>query len=142
MNDSVDMKNEEDSGTMRKSPFDAAQIEMLKEPLDKRRVSKRSGGGGMQVSYLKGYDVIATANRIFGFGKWGFAIKQVELVNLPGDNGEIVASYYAASVTLTVAGCVPITEEGVCAVSEGKTPRAKIDGHDTARKGVRCFTHN
>lgn len=119
-----------------KLPFDEAQIELLRQPLDRNRVNKRASGGGVQVSYLKGYDVIEAANRIFGFGRWGYDVLGVDLTNIPGENGEIVGGYYAARVRLTVAGCIPITEEGVCAVSEGKSPRAKIDSHDMARKGA------
>jgi DNA repair and recombination protein RAD52 len=120
----------------------------LEQPLDPKRVKHRAGGGGMQLSYLKGHDAIDTANRIFGFGNWGYDLQGVELQNVYGENGDIIGGYYAARVKLTVAGCVPITEEGVCPIQEGRNPRAKIDAHDMARKGaitdamkraLRCF---
>src|SRR5689334_22001646 len=121
---------------MSESPFTKEQIAQLDQPLDPKRVKHRSGGGGMQLSYLKGHDVIDTANHIFGYGNWGYDLLGVELNTVPGENGEVVGSYYAARVRLTVANCVPVTEEGVCPVQEGRNPRAKIDAHDMSRKGA------
>jgi DNA repair and recombination protein RAD52 len=108
----------------------------LGKPLDPTRVKHRQGGGGMSLAYLKGHNVIDTANEILGFGNWGYDILTVELVNVTNEDGQIVGGYYAARVKLTVAGCVPITEEGVCPIQEGRNPRAKIDAHDMARKGA------
>lgn len=133
---------------MAESPFSPEQIKQLEQPLERERVKHRQGGGGAQLAYLKGHDVIDTANRIFGFGSWGYDLLGVDLLGVPGETGEIVGHYYAARVRLTVAGCVPVTEEGVCPVQEGRNPRARIDAHDMARKGaitdalkraLRCF---
>ncbi len=118
------------------TPFTQEQLELLVQPLDPKRVKHRSGGGGMQLSYLTGYDVINTANRIFGYGNWGYDLLGVELNSVNGENGDIVGGYYAARVKLTITGCQPITEEGVCPVQEGRNPRARIDAHDMARKGA------
>jgi len=133
---------------MSQSPFTPEQIAQLNQPLDPKRVKHRQGGGGMQLSYLKGHDAIDTANRIFGYGNWGYDLLGVELQNVMGEDGGVIGGYYAARVKLTVAGCVPVTEEGVCPVQEGRNPRARIDAHDMARKGaitdalkraLRCF---
>src|SRR4051812_22235002 len=105
---------------MSQTPFSQEQVTLLEQPLDPKRVKHRAGGGGTQLAYLKGYDVINTANRIFGYGQWGYDLLGVELNTIAGDNGEVVGGYYAARVKLTVAGCQPITEEGVCAVQEGR----------------------
>lgn len=121
---------------MSQSPFTPEQISELEQPLDRKRVKHRQGGGGAQLAYLKGHDVIDTANRIFGYGNWGYDLMGVELNTIPSENGEVIGGYYAARVRLTVAGCVPITEEGVCPIQEGKSPRAKVDAHDMARKGA------
>lgn len=121
---------------MNQTPFSQEQISLLEQALDPKRVKHRSGGGGTQLSYLKGYDVINTANRIFGYGNWGYDLMGVELNTIAGDNGEIIGGYYAARVKLIVTGCIPVTEEGVCAIQEGRNPRAKIDAHDMARKGA------
>lgn len=118
------------------SNFTQEQLDKLNSQLDPRRVAHRPGGGNTQLSYLEGHDVINMANEILGYGNWGYDLLAVELNNITDEKGEVVGSYYAARLRLTVAGCVPITEEGVCAVSEGRNPRAKIDAHDMSRKGA------
>ena len=121
---------------MSQTSFTPEQIELLNAPLDSKRVKHRPGGGGTQLSYLEGHDIITMANQIFGFGGWGYDLLGVELNTITDEKGEVIGGYYAARVKLTVAGCIPITEEGVCAVSEGRNPRAKIDAHDMSRKGA------
>jgi hypothetical protein len=41
------------------------------------------------------------ANEVFGFGQWGYDLLNVELVNVVGEDGQIVGGYYAARVRLT-----------------------------------------
>jgi DNA repair and recombination protein RAD52 len=118
------------------SPFTPEQIAELAKPLDHKRVKHRQGGGGMSLGYITGHDAIDTANRLFNYGNWGYDLLKVELVNIPGENGEVIGGYYAATVQLKVKDCIPVTEEGVCPIQEGRNPRAKIDAHDMARKGA------
>ncbi len=49
--------------------FSAEQIAFLSAPLDRAKVRQRRQGRS-QVSYLEGWQVIAEANRIFGFDGW------------------------------------------------------------------------
>jgi DNA recombination protein Rad52 len=49
--------------------FSADQITALSAPLDRAKVRQREQGRS-QVSYLEGWQVIAEANRIFGFDGW------------------------------------------------------------------------
>ena len=49
--------------------FSAEQITALSAPLDRAKVRQRDQGRS-QVSYLEGWQVIAEANRIFGFDGW------------------------------------------------------------------------
>lgn len=130
------------------SNFTDEQVKLLEAELDPKRFKHRQGGGGSTLTYLAGFDIIATANRIMGFGSWGYDLISNELVNVTGENGEVVGGYYAARVKVQVYGCMPITEEGVCAIQAGRNPRAIIDAHDMARKGAitdamkrafRCF---
>ncbi len=51
------------------SGFSARQRELLAAPLDRAKVRHREQGR-MRVSYLEGWQVIAEANRIFGFDGW------------------------------------------------------------------------
>ncbi len=111
-------------------------IDQLDKPLDPTRVKHRAGGGGMSLAYLKGHNVIDQANDLFGYGQWGYEILLVEQCNVVGDDGSVIGGYYAARVRLTVRDCIPITEEGVCPIQEGRNPRARIDSHDMARKGA------
>ena len=46
----------------------------LEQPLDPGLVSQRKGRAGRTYSYIEGHTVIAQANRIFGFGGWGFEL--------------------------------------------------------------------
>jgi DNA recombination protein Rad52 len=128
--------------------FTPETIAELRKPLDDKTVKHRQGGGGSDLKYLAGYQVIDTANRIFGEGNWGYDLLGVELNNVLSSNGEIIGGYYSARVKVTVKNCVPVTDEGVCAIQDGRNNRAIIDGHDMARKGAitdamkrafRCF---
>jgi len=49
--------------------FSARQRELLAAPLDRAKVRQREQGR-LRVSYLEGWQVIAEANRIFGFDGW------------------------------------------------------------------------
>ena len=49
--------------------FSAEQIQSLSAPLDRGKVRQREQGRA-KVSYLEGWQVIAEANRIFGFDGW------------------------------------------------------------------------
>jgi DNA repair and recombination protein RAD52 len=133
---------------MSNSNLSDEQIALLNQPLDPKRFKTRAGGGGSTLTYLAGFDIIETANRIFNFGGWGFDIISNELQTVLDENGAIVGSYYAARVKVQVYGCLPITEEGVCTVQAARNPRALVDAHDMARKGAitdamkrafRCF---
>ena len=46
----------------------------LRQPLDSELVSQRKGRGGRVFDYLEGHVVIDQANRIFGFGGWGYEL--------------------------------------------------------------------
>ena len=113
-----------------------AVIEKLGQPIDPALVSQRKGRGGRTFDYLEGHVVIAQANRIFGYGGWGYelvgdvSLRRVEEVD--SKTGEIkTESVYSAPVRVTVAGALPRTDIGVHPVAEDTA-----DGHDTAIKGA------
>ena len=108
----------------------------LGQPLDPALVSRRKGRGGKSFDYLEGHVVIDQANRIFGYGGWGYdlagevTLRQVEKVD--PQTGEIkTVGAYSAPVRVTVAGALPRTDTGVHPVAE-----ETLDGHDTAIKGA------
>ena len=99
-------------------------------------VSQRKGRGGKSFDYLEGHIVIAQANRIFGYGGWGYelvgdvTLRRIETVN--PQTGEVkVEQGYSAPVRVSVAGALPRTDLGVHPVAE-----ETFDGHDTAIKGA------
>ncbi len=113
-----------------------AVINALGQPLDSALVSQRKGRGGKFFDYLEGHAVIDQANRIFGYGGWGYELvgdvqlRQFDTVD--PQTGEVkTASVYMAPVRVTVAGAQPRTDLGFHAVTD-ETP----DGHDTASKGA------
>jgi len=83
--------------------FSTEQAEALIQPLDRKHVKSRSGGGNRQLSYIEGWHAIAEANRIFGFGGWTSETLQMECVCMEGTIS------YIAKVRVTVEG---ISREG------------------------------
>ena len=108
----------------------------LGQPIDPELVSQRKGRGGKTFDYLEGHAVIDQANRILGYGGWGYelvgdvTLRRVETIDT--QTGEVKVSLgYSAPVRVTVAGALPRTDIGVHPVTEDN-----LDGHDTAMKGA------
>ncbi len=108
----------------------------LGQPLDPALVSQRKGRAGRSYDYLEGHVVIDQANRIFGFGGWGYelagdvTLREIEHVDTK--TGEVKRTHvYSAPVRVTVAGALPRTDIGFNAVAEDNA-----DGHETAIKGA------
>ena len=113
-----------------------AVTKALGQPLDPSFVSTRKGRAGRTFSYIEGHTAIDQANRVFGFGGWGFelvenvSLRQIETVDT--QTGEVkVVNAYTAPVRVTVPGAPPRTDVGFHAVAD-ETP----DGHETAIKGA------
>lgn len=60
--------------------FDEKQNRLLAQELDSNRIKTRTKGN-ISLSYLEGFDVIESANRIFGFGNWEYKINSLEQVS-------------------------------------------------------------
>ena len=60
--------------------FNQEQLESLNNPLESHRIKSRSKGN-TNLSYLEGFDILDTANRIFGYGNWDYAISKLEQVS-------------------------------------------------------------
>jgi recombination DNA repair RAD52 pathway protein len=60
--------------------FSTEQIACLSAPLDRAKVRQREQGRS-KVSYLEGWQVIAEANRIFGFDGWQRETIEARCVN-------------------------------------------------------------
>lgn len=109
-------------------------IEALKQPLDPARVRNRDAGGGRMVPYLEGFDLITTANRVFGFDGWSYRVDEVTTSTT--SQGRIV---YRATVTIEALG-VKRTDVGFGIVevsSRGNNEGVdRPEAHDTAYKGA------
>ena len=104
--------------------------------LDPSLVSRRRGRGGRMYDYIEGHAVIAEANRIFGYGGWGYelagdvALREFETVD--SETGELrVVRAYSAPVRVTVPGAPPRTDVGFRTVVDETG-----EGHETACKGA------
>ena len=111
-------------------------VEALSQPLDPALLSQRKGRAGRTYDYIEGHVAIDQANRIFGFGGWGYeligdvTLRRIETVDTT--TGDVSVSHaYSAPVRVTVAGAQPRTDVGFHAVTE-ENP----EGHDTALKGA------
>ena len=112
-----------------------AVVNALEQPLDPALVSRREGRGNRQYDYIEGHTVIDQANKIFGYGGWGYelagdvGLRRIEKVDVR--TGEVKVSYaYSAPVRVSVVGAPPRTDIGFHIVAED-TP----EGHDTACEG-------
>ncbi len=110
--------------------------EALAQPLDPQLVSQRKGRGGRKFDYIEGHTAIDQANRIFGYGGWGFelvgdvTLRQIEQTD--SRTGEVTrTAAYSAVVRVTVPGAPSRTDVGFQPVAD-ESP----DSHETAYKGA------
>lgn len=117
--------------------FTDKQIQELIQPLNQDRVAKRSDGK-QSLSYLGGYDVIDTANRIFGFGMWGrgpFEVIKHNESETAANNGK------RYDVNVVVKGCVYViglngekVEHWDVGSGSAQTYKGYADGYEKAYK--------
>lgn len=95
------------------SVFSEKQLKELDKPLDKRFISDRKGASGRKLKYLEGHDAIDQADRLFGYGNWGYETLSCEQTVIRDIlTGEAVGACYKAKVRLDVRGCIPVYEVG------------------------------
>ncbi len=110
--------------------------EALAQPLDPELVSQRKGRGGRQFDYIEGHTAIDQANKIFGFGGWGFeligdvTLRLIEQTN--SRTGDVTSTAaYSAVVKVSVPGAPARTDVGFQPVTDDSP-----EGHETAFKGA------
>jgi recombination DNA repair RAD52 pathway protein len=98
--------------------FSPEQVAALSAPLDRANVRQREQGRS-RVSYLEGWQVIAEANRIFGFDGWQrqtIAVRCVaqaeRTIGRDQKPGWGVTYTARVRVTVTAGGLVPLVREG------------------------------
>lgn len=81
--------------------FNEKQIKILQEELDSSRIKTREKAN-IKLSYLEGFDVIETANNIFGFGSWSYSIISLGQVSQETNNNQNAVICYKAVVKVDV----------------------------------------
>jgi DNA repair and recombination protein RAD52 len=81
--------------------FNEKQLQLLNQELDPNRIKSRSKGS-VSLSYLEGFDIIDTANRVFGYGNWSYEIKSLSQVSQETNTNQNLVVCYKAIVTLTI----------------------------------------
>ena len=86
--------------------FNENQIEVLNSQLDNSRVKTREiktkEKGNINLSYLEGFDIIETANSIFGYGNWSSSILKLEQVSQELNQNDNTVICYKAIVKVIV----------------------------------------
>ncbi|MDD5399573.1 MAG: Rad52/Rad22 family DNA repair protein [Sulfurimonas sp.] len=81
--------------------FNEKQTQVLSYELDSSRIKSRSKGN-INLSYLEAFDVLETANRIFGYGNWSYAITSLAEVSQETNSNQNIIIAYRAVVNVTV----------------------------------------
>ena len=81
--------------------FNDKQNQILAYELDSSRIKSRSKGN-VSLSYLEGFDVIETANKIFGYGNWDYNITSLTQVSQELNHNQNNIICYKAVVNVTV----------------------------------------
>ena len=81
--------------------FSKEQIETLNQELENSRIKSREKGN-VSLSYIEGFDVIDTANLIFGYGNWSYLISSLNQVSQEQNHNQNFVVCYKAVVKLIV----------------------------------------
>ena len=81
--------------------FNDQQVKALSSELSKDRIKVRDKAN-IKLSYLEGFDIIDTANNIFGFGGWAYTISSLEQVSQEVNANQNVVICYKAIVKVDV----------------------------------------
>ena len=81
--------------------FNKNQLASLNQELDSSRIKTREKGN-VSLSYIEGFDVIDTANLIFGYGNWSYLISKLEQVSQEQNHNQNFVVCYKAVVKLLV----------------------------------------
>ena len=81
--------------------FNDKQTQVLSYELDSSRIKSRSKGN-ISLSYLEGFDIIETANKIFGYGNWDYTISKLEQVSQEINPNQNHVICYKAIINIVV----------------------------------------
>ena len=81
--------------------FDKNQLTILTQELDSSRIKTREKGN-INLSYIEGFDVIDTANKVFGFGNWSYSITKLDQVSQELNQNQNNVVCYKAVVQIQI----------------------------------------
>ena len=81
--------------------FNKNQLASLNQELDSSRIKTREKGN-INLSYIEGFDVIDTANLIFGYGNWSYIISKLDQVSQEQNHNQNYVVCYKAVVKLII----------------------------------------
>jgi len=81
--------------------FNENQLAILNQELESSRIKSRQKGN-INLSYLEGFDLLETANRVFGFGNWDYSISKLENVSQEVNQNQNHIICYKAVVQIKV----------------------------------------
>ena len=81
--------------------FNDKQNQVLSYEIDSSRIKSRNKGN-ITLSYLEGFDIIETANKIFGYGNWDYTISKLEQVSQEVNANQNNVICYKAVVNVKV----------------------------------------
>ncbi len=81
--------------------FNANQLKVLNSELDSNRIKTREKGN-INLSYIEGFDVIDTANKVFGFGNWSYSISKLDQVSQEVNQNQNNVVCYKAVVKIQI----------------------------------------
>ena len=81
--------------------FNDKQNQVLAYELDSSRIKSRQKGN-ITLSYLEGFDIIETANKVFGYGNWDYTISKLEQVSQEVNTNQNNVICYKAIINITV----------------------------------------
>ena len=108
------------------------KTQALLQALDPKLVQTRQAQGGRTVDYVEGHVIIDQANRIFGFGEWGYEITTPITFHDTPEGLRLVLT----TVRVTVAGCPSREDVGVAVVRPSQQGDYYADSYETAIKGA------
>nr|WP_234399525.1 Rad52/Rad22 family DNA repair protein [Campylobacter concisus] len=114
--------------------FNEKQSEILASKLDTSRIKTRQKAN-VSLSYLEGFDVIESANAIFGFGNWNYSIMALEQVSQEINNNQNLVICYKAIVKVEVFSIDHVSFVVRQDVGFGTgVARSPADAHENAAK--------
>ncbi|PHR69907.1 MAG: DNA repair protein Rad52 [Arcobacter sp.] len=81
--------------------FNEKQKEVLDSELASKRIKTRQKGN-INLSYIAGFDIIETANLIFGYGNWSYSISKLEKVSQETNQNQNIVICYKAIIEVVI----------------------------------------